>query len=109
MYLCLIEDDELTGESLVDRFVLEGFHVDWHKTAASAMEAIRRISYGVIISDIRLPDLSGEEMFRKLLAQEPYLPPTIFITAYGSIERAVQLLKLGAMDYVTKTFDLGQF
>lgn len=109
MYLCLIEDDELMGESLVDRFVLEGFQVDWHKTATSAMEAIRRISYGIIISDIQLPDLSGEEMFRKLLEQEPYLPPTIFITAYGSIERAVRLLKLGATDYVTKPFDLGQF
>ena len=109
MYLCLIEDDELMGESLVDRFVLEGFQVDWHQSAAAAIEAIHQISYGIIVSDIRLPDLSGEEMFRKLMEQEPYLPPTIFITAYGSIERAVQLLKLGAMDYVTKPFDLGQF
>lgn len=109
MYLCLIEDDELMGESMVDRLVLEGFQVDWYRTAAPAMEAIRRISYGVIISDIQLPDLSGEEMFRKLLEQEPYLPPTIFITAYGSIDRAVQLLKLGATDYVTKPFDPGEF
>lgn len=107
-HFCVIEDDEIMRESLCDRFELEGFECDCFTTAASAMEKIGRKRYGVIISDIRLPDLSGEEMFQQLRSQETLLPPWLFITAYGSIERAVSLLKLGVADYITKPFDLDE-
>lgn len=106
--LCLIEDDVIMGESLCDRFELEGFGWDWFKTAAAALDRIGTKSYAAVISDIRLPDFSGEELFRRLSAREVFIPPWIFITAYGSIDRAVALLKLGANDYVTKPFDLDQ-
>lgn len=106
--LCLIEDDEIMGESLCDRFALEGFQVDWHHTGTDALRAITRKKYGLIISDIHLPDLNGEELFEKLLAEKQTLPPFIFITGYGSIDRAVRLLKQGAADYISKPFDLDQ-
>jgi DNA-binding NtrC family response regulator len=104
--LCLVEDDAIMGESLCDRFDLEGFDCDWHKNAATAIAKIEKTAYAAIISDIRLPDASGEEMFQQLLTQKAFLPPWIFITAYGSIDRAVALLKQGAADYITKPFDL---
>ena len=106
--ICLIEDDEIMGESLCDRFALENFRVDWHHTGADALRAISNKSYALIISDIHLPDFNGEVLFEQLLARGQPLPPFIFITGYGSIDRAVRLLKQGAADYITKPFDLDQ-
>jgi len=106
--LCLIEDDPIMGESLHDRLALEGFECDWHKTGAAALEQIGRESYAAVVSDVRLPDLSGEALFRTVLERGDRSPPFIFVTGYGSIDRAVELLKLGAADYVTKPFDVEQ-
>ncbi len=94
------------GESLCDRFALEGLRVDWYQTGTDALHAINNNNYCMVISDIRLPGLNGEELFEKLLAEKQTLPPFIFITGYGSIDRAVRLLKLGAADYISKPFDL---
>jgi DNA-binding NtrC family response regulator len=106
--ICLIEDDPIMGESLCDRFEIEDVACDWHQTAASAAAAIARTGYALVISDIRLPDLDGGVLFERLQAQGQPLPPFIFITGYGTIERAVELLKRGAADYITKPFDLDQ-
>jgi DNA-binding NtrC family response regulator len=106
--VCLVEDDDIMGESLADRFALEGFSCDWHKSAQSAAAGLREKRYDVVVSDIRLPDRNGDELFEELQADQPYVPPWIFITGYGTIERAIALMKLGAADYVTKPFDLDQ-
>jgi two component, sigma54 specific, transcriptional regulator, Fis family len=104
--ICLIEDDLLMGETLCDRFALEGFKLDWYRDAASGERALSSKRYALVISDLRLPDRHGSELYRNLLGQYPALPPFIFITGYGTIDSAVDLLKLGACDYVTKPFDL---
>ena len=106
--LCLVEDDPIMGESLCDRFELEGFRHEWHRTAQGALASIGNRPYAVVVSDIRLPDLAGDEMFGRLLERRIPLPPFVFITGFGSIDRAVQLLKMGAADYITKPFDIEQ-
>ncbi|ABI55575.1 sigma-54-dependent transcriptional regulator [Alkalilimnicola ehrlichii MLHE-1] len=106
--LCLIEDDPIMGESLQDRFTLEGFQVDWFVTAAQAREHLRGGGYAAAISDIRLPDQEGDALYLSLKRDGQVLPPFIFITGHGAIETAVQLLKEGAADYVTKPFDLDE-
>ena len=106
--ICLIEDDAIMGESLCDRFDLEGFVFDWWRTGSEARLALQIHRYAVVISDIRLPDAGGDEIYLEWLEQqtgEP-LPPWLFITGYGSVDRAVELLKSGASDYITKPFDL---
>ena len=104
--LCIVEDDPIMGEALRDRLELEGFAVDWHETAGSARAAISGTRYDMLICDERLPDGTGGELFETLNETVPAVPPTVFITGFGSIGRAVALLKLGAMDYVTKPFDI---
>ena len=94
------------GEALRDRLELEGFAVDWHQSAGSARAAIARTRYDMLICDDRLPDGTGSELFETLNETMPAVPPTVFITGFGSIDRAVALLKLGALDYVTKPFDI---
>ncbi len=62
-HICLIEDDPIMGESLSDRFLLEGFSLDWFKRGGAALEALHGRPYDAVISDVRLPDVSGEEVF----------------------------------------------
>jgi DNA-binding response OmpR family regulator len=104
--VCLIEDDPIMGESLYERLLLEGFACDWHRTGAAALERIGQEPYAAVVSDIRLPDGSGETIFRRAIERNAHAPPFVFVTAYGAIDRAVELLKLGAADYVTKPFDV---
>ncbi|WP_298399358.1 sigma-54 dependent transcriptional regulator [uncultured Azonexus sp.] len=104
-HICLIEDDEILGESLLQRFSLEGFEVDLWRTAGEAETALCSRRYHVVVSDIRLPDRSGAELFIDLSHRLHGLPPFLFLTGHGSIDRAVELLKAGAADYLTKPFD----
>ena len=106
--LCLIEDDAIMGESLYDRFLLEGYECDWFQRADAARAGLVSKRYAAVVSDIRLPDISGDVFFTQMQADALYLPPWLFITGYGTIERAVALLKAGATDYITKPFDLDQ-
>ncbi|MFM0387619.1 sigma-54-dependent transcriptional regulator [Paraburkholderia dipogonis] len=105
--ICVVEDDPIMGESLADRFRLEGFDVDWHTDGESALDALRNRPYQAVISDIRLPDISGEELFSRSMTTHISVPPFVFITAYASVDTAVSLLKSGAADYITKPFDIG--
>jgi len=106
--LCLVEDDPIMGESLMHRFALEGIACDWHREAGAALAAVESQGYALVLSDIRLPDMSGETLYQALLERCPAPPPILFITGYGTIDQAVRLLKLGARDYLTKPFDLDE-
>ncbi len=104
--ICLIEDDQILGESLLERFRLEGVACDWSRYGRPAMSQIRARPYSAVLSDIRLPDMSGGDVFNQLRQTEPFLPPFVFITGFGTVDEAVALLKQGAADYVRKPFDL---
>ncbi len=104
--LCLIEDDPIMGESLLVRLELEGLDCEWFHDGKTAIDALASDGYAAIVSDIRLPDIDGEALFKTLLERGTPVPPSLFITAYGSIDQAVRLLRLGARDYITKPFDL---
>ncbi|WP_426434496.1 sigma-54-dependent transcriptional regulator [Bradyrhizobium genosp. P] len=104
----LVEDDPIMGESLVQRLALEGVTVKWWQRGRDAIEDISRSKFEAIVCDIRLPDLDGEELFRKA-ARSPLVPPFLFITGYGDIDQAVRLMRAGAADYVLKPFDLDHF
>ena len=104
--ICLIEDEELMGDALCERFDMEGFDYDWHKRGRDALLALQRRRYSVVVSDIRLPDLSGEDVFIQLRQAQAEAPPFLFMTGYGAIDQAVRLLKLGAADYLAKPLDV---
>lgn len=103
----LIEDDPVMGESLVQRLTLEGFDVSWTRTGRQAIERLEQGAADAVICDLRLPDMSGEDVFRSSCSANPV--PFLFITAYGEIDQAVRLMRMGAADYVTKPFELPEF
>src|SRR6185436_12835593 len=102
--LLLVEDDPVMGGSLVQRFNLEGFNVNWEKTGADGLAALRRFQPQVIISDIRLPDISGETLINDAMVTTG--AQIFFITAFADIEQAVRLVKAGAVDYIQKPFSV---
>jgi DNA-binding NtrC family response regulator len=104
--ICLVEDDPIMGESLADRFRLEGFAVTWLHDAETARAAILEDGFSLVICDIRLPGLAGDHLYEQLRDRLASLPPFLFITGYADLERAVHLLKLGASDYIAKPFDI---
>jgi DNA-binding NtrC family response regulator len=106
--IALIEDDPIIGEALSERLDFEGFACDWYRDGKSARRGLGQRRYSVVVSDINLPDISGEQLFSDLLGNGQSLAPFIFITGYGAIDQAVRLLKLGAHDYVTKPFHVGE-
>ncbi|MDD5390950.1 MAG: sigma-54 dependent transcriptional regulator [Gallionellaceae bacterium] len=102
--ICLIEDDEIMGGALALRFELEGLDCDWHQTGRAALAALRKQAYGAVVSDIALPDMSGETLYLALL-ESAAAPPFIFMTGHGAVDQAVRLLKRGAVDYLLKPFE----
>ena len=106
--LLLIEDDPIMGESLVQRFELEGFDVSWCRRLVEASEALRsRLGEGfsAVISDVRLTDGLATRWFMDLPASERALP-WFFLTGYGSVNDALATVRAGARDYLTKPFDI---
>ena len=104
----LIEDDLIMGESLSQSLELEGYKTTWWKSGREACSNMEKLCPDLVVCDLRLPDVSGDDIFRRMQA-ECDAPPFLFITAYGDIDQAVELMRAGAGDYVTKPFDLPDF
>ena len=105
----LVVDDEPDLRTLYElTLVREGYDVESAGSLDEAWSALEQQRYAAVITDMRLPDGSGLDLLRRL--DEAGRPErSIVITAYGSAENAVEALKAGAFDYLTKPVDLRQF
>ncbi len=103
--IAVVEDDPIMGESLQRALELEGWRVTWWRSGEEALRSVGRLSPDLVVCDIRLGDMSGEEVFQ-LASERDAAPPFIFMTAYGQIDQAVSLVRAGAYDYLTKPFEL---
>ena len=100
--LVLIVDDETSNlESLGKIFEREGWRVALAHSGAQALDALRRERASVVVTDLMMPGMSGEELLRavKTLAPETEV---VLMTAYGTVETAVAAMKEGAYDFITK-------
>lgn len=104
----LIEDDPIMGESIAHRLEIEGWTVDWWRTGKEALGSPKMDLADVVVCDIRLPDMSGEEIYRRKL-RSAETPPFVFITGYGEIDQAMRLMRMGASDYLLKPFVFEEF
>ncbi|ARV20146.1 Transcriptional regulatory protein ZraR [Curvibacter sp. AEP1-3] len=105
----LVIDDEPDLRTLYELTLLrEGHQVDTAASVQEALEALARQTYDLVITDMRLPDGMGIDILKNLRLQFRG-ERCMVITAYGSAENAVESLKAGAFDYLTKPVDLKQF
>ena len=102
----LIVDDERTLARAVKAFLLEsGYEAEIAPDAEQAFGLIESLRPDVVFSDVRLPGMSGIELLRRIREFDASIP-VIIMTAYGTIEGAVEAVKLGAFDYLKKPVDL---
>jgi two-component system, NtrC family, response regulator PilR len=105
----LVIDDEPDLRTLYELTLLrEGYRVEAAGDLAQAREQLQEKRFDAIITDMRLPDGLGLELLREIVAQQRS-ERCVVITAHGSAENAVEALKAGAFDYLTKPVDLKQF
>ncbi len=100
--LVLIVDDERSNlESLGKIFEREGWRVALADAGPAALEALRRDRVSVVVTDLMMPGMSGEELLRAVKAVSPETE-VVLMTAYGTVETAVAAMKEGAYDFITK-------
>jgi len=105
----LIVDDELSvRDSLTKWFQADGFRVDSADSAASAMVKLRNQSWDVILLDIKMPGMDGIEFNKHIKSVDKDII-VIIMTAYASVDTAVEALKDGVFDYVVKPIDPDDF
>ena len=103
MKIMIVDDEKIVRESLYHWFKKSGHMVETAASGFDALEKLEMIPFDILFVDIKMPQMNGLEVLKKV--KEEY-PDTIviIITAYGSIESAVEAMKLGAKDYLLKPF-----
>lgn len=104
----LVVDDEYNLRNLLERFLKKsGYIVFTAENGSMAMEMIERYHVDIVISDIRMPDMNGLELLKSIKQIDDSIQ-FIMITAYATVETAVEAMKSGAADYIMKPFDLNE-
>ncbi|EKD40397.1 MAG: sigma-54 dependent DNA-binding response regulator (NtrC-type regulator), partial [uncultured bacterium] len=102
--ILIVDDDQNILEVLEARLQAAGYRVYRAASGPAALDLLKSKPVDVLVSDMKMPEMSGMELFVEAVAIQPQLP-VIFLTAYGTIPDAVTAVKAGAVDYLTKPFD----
>ena len=99
--ILIVEDDASFRRILEYRLTEEGYKTTVAEDGKKALELFSEFRYQVVVTDLNLPEINGEEVLRQIKQQSPDTP-VIILTAFGSIESAVEAMRLGAFHYLTK-------
>lgn len=99
----VVDDEEAVRNSLAFLLGTSGFAVRTHASAASFLEVASGIKNGCLVTDLRMPDIDGVELLRRLSTQGSMLP-AIVVTGHGDVQMAVEAMKNGALDFIEKPF-----
>jgi two-component system response regulator FlrC len=102
--ILLVEDDAALREALADTLEVDGYDFDVVESGESALAALGQGSYALVISDVNLAGMDGHQLMA-LIKQKQFQVPVLLMTAFGSIQRAVDAMRQGAVDYLVKPFD----
>jgi two-component system response regulator FixJ len=100
----VIDDDEAMRDSL--QFLLEssGFDVTLFDSAQRFLDALPRLAFGCVVSDVRMPGIDGIELLKRMKAARSSCP-IVIMTGHGDVPMAVETMKLGAIDFLEKPFE----
>jgi two-component system response regulator FixJ len=99
----IVDDEEAVRNSLAFLLSGAGFAVRVHESATEFLSIAPRIKNGCLITDLRMPDMSGVELLRRLRDADAMLPAVV-ITGHGDVQMAVEAMKHGALDFIEKPF-----
>ena len=105
-YILIVEDEQDMLLGLQKILSNQGHKVEIAESGSAGLEKVQKSKYDIVITDLKMPDVDGIELLQKVkeLNSDTIV---IVITGYGTVENAVEAMKLGAYDYITKPFDTG--
>ncbi|EWH09688.1 two component, sigma54 specific, transcriptional regulator, Fis family protein [Catenovulum agarivorans DS-2] len=101
--ILIVEDDADLREAILDTLAISGFDCDQADCAEKALLMLNKHSYSMVISDVQMPGQDGLSLLKSIKAKSPELP-VLLMTAFANIKGAVEAMKDGAVDYLTKPF-----
>lgn len=106
--IMIVEDDSAMRQSCAKLFRLKGYNVAEASSAADALEAIGRGgNINIVLSDIKMPEMDGMALLREIKSLDRNIE-VVLMTGYGSIKNAIEAMKYGAADYITKPFNANE-
>ena len=106
-HLLLVEDEAPLREALAERLVEHGFEVEQADSGERAIEQLAEFAFDIVVTDLRLPGLDGTRVLEAALLRYPDIVG-IIVTGYGTVKDAVEAIKRGATDFVTKPFQFDE-
>jgi two-component system, LuxR family, response regulator FixJ len=100
----VVDDDDALRDSLDFLLTAAGFSAKVFESASSFLGVLSRVQAGCLITDIRMPDMDGLELLKRVKRERPWLP-VIMMTGHGDVPLAVEAMKLGANDFIEKPFE----
>jgi len=100
----VIDDDEALRDSLLFLLDSAGFEVTLFETAQQFLDALPALSFGCVVSDVRMPGIDGIELLKRLKGAHSAFP-IVVMTGHGDVPLAVEAMKLGAVDFLEKPFE----
>lgn len=107
MQIIVVDDEKIKRTTMTDVLNKVGYNVESFESPISALAHFEKFGADIVITDIRMPGMDGFEVLQKVKSINPN-SAVIMITGYGTIESAVEAMKLGAFDYITKPFSSEQ-
>ncbi|MCJ7663102.1 MAG: sigma-54 dependent transcriptional regulator [Desulfobacterales bacterium] len=102
--ILVVDDDEIVRESLLEWLREDGYHVEAAEDGFKALEKFKERSWNIALVDLKMPKMDGLELMGKIKETHPETE-VIIITAYATVNTAVQAIKVGAYDYLVKPFN----
>ncbi len=103
--ILLVEDEQDVRETIKLQLEDEGYEVTETESGSQALGIMESLAFDVVLTDVMLPDINGIELVERV-NQVPNAPVTIVMTGYGSVEMAVNAIKVGAFDFLSKPFSV---
>jgi response regulator RpfG family c-di-GMP phosphodiesterase len=105
--ILVVDDEKVIRDILADFLTEEGYVVHAVEDGAQALEELHHRSYNLVLSDLKMPNLSGLELIQKI-SEESIPVLTVIMTGFGTVETAIEAMKKGAYDYVLKPFKVDE-
>src|SRR5919107_1899891 len=102
-HLLIVDDENALREAIAERLADHGFVVEQAGSGEAALERLAEFAFDILITDLRLPGIDGRKVIDAALERYPEIIP-IVITGYGTVKDAVEAIKQGASDFITKPF-----
>jgi DNA-binding NtrC family response regulator len=107
-HLLIVDDESALREAMAERLADHGFAVEQAASGEQALERLAEFAFDIVVTDLRLPGVDGRKVIEAALDRYPDIIP-IVITGYGTVKDAVDAIKQGAADFITKPFQFDAF